>query len=97
MTNGKTKVDELASHFHLTGATIRKDLTALEKQNKVLRTYGSVVVTQKILNKTRLLILKPMSTSAKNNELEKKPPPSSTKEILLSLMPAVLSYKLSPI
>lgn len=71
MTNGKTKVDELASHFHLTGATIRKDLTALEKQNKVLRTYGSVVVTQKILNKTRLLILKPMSTSAKNNELEK--------------------------
>lgn len=72
MTNGKTKVDELASHFHLTGATIRKDLTALEKQNKVLRTYGSVVVTQKILNKTHLLILKPMSTSAKNNELEKK-------------------------
>ncbi|AAK04048.1 TPA: DNA-binding transcriptional repressor [Pasteurella multocida] len=49
MTNGKTKVDELASHFHLTGATIRKDLTALEKQNKVLRTYGSVVVTQKDL------------------------------------------------
>lgn len=71
MTNGKTKVDELASHFHLTGATIRKDLTALEKQNKVLRTYGSVVVTQKILNKTLLLILKPMSTSAKNNELKK--------------------------
>ncbi|MGC7559705.1 glucitol operon DNA-binding transcriptional repressor SrlR [Pasteurella sp. PK-2025] len=49
MTNGKTKVDELATHFHLTGATIRKDLTALEKQNKVLRTYGSVVATQKEL------------------------------------------------
>lgn len=47
MVNGKTKVDELASHFQLTGATIRKDLTALEQQQKVLRTYGSVVVVQK--------------------------------------------------
>lgn len=47
MANGKTKVDELAEHFHLTGATIRKDLTALEKQKKVLRTYGSVIAAQK--------------------------------------------------
>lgn len=42
--NGRTDVDALAEYFKLTGATIRKDLTALEKQNKVLRTYGSVVI-----------------------------------------------------
>lgn len=42
--HGKTEVDVLAQHFNLTGATIRKDLTALENQKKVLRTYGSVVI-----------------------------------------------------
>lgn len=43
-THGRTEVDVLANHFQLTGATIRKDLTALEQQRKVLRTYGSVVL-----------------------------------------------------
>lgn len=47
VANGKTKVDELAHHLQLTGATIRKDLTTLEKQKKVLRIYGSVIATQK--------------------------------------------------
>lgn len=97
MTNGKTKVDELASHFHLTGATIRKDLTALEKQNKVLRTYGSVVVTQKDLEQDPPIDFKTNVNLSQKQRIGKKPPPSSTKEILLSLMPAVLSYKLSPI
>ncbi|ACA30798.1 glucitol operon DNA-binding transcriptional repressor SrlR [Histophilus somni] len=41
---GRTEVDVLATHFKLTGATIRKDLTALEEDRKVLRTYGSVVL-----------------------------------------------------
>lgn len=44
--NGRTNVDVLARHFNMTGATIRKDLTALESQGKVLRTYGSVVILQ---------------------------------------------------
>ncbi|WGE47782.1 glucitol operon DNA-binding transcriptional repressor SrlR [Actinobacillus equuli] len=43
-TNGRTDVDVLSDYFQLTGATIRKDLTALENQGKVLRTYGSVVL-----------------------------------------------------
>ena len=42
--NGRTAVDELAAHFDTTGTTIRKDLTALEAEQKVLRTYGSVVL-----------------------------------------------------
>ncbi|KGQ69727.1 transcriptional regulator [Chelonobacter oris] len=42
--HGKTTVDALANHFDTTGATIRKDLTALEEGGKVLRTYGSVVL-----------------------------------------------------
>lgn len=58
--HGKTAVDKLAAHFETTGTTIRKDLTALEEESKVLRTYGSVVLTNrgndeidnKILNKT---------------------------------------------
>lgn len=42
--HGKTTVDVLSDYFHTTGATIRKDLTALEEDGKVLRTYGSVVL-----------------------------------------------------
>lgn len=42
--HGKTPVDQLAAHFNTTGTTIRKDLTALEEEQKVLRTYGSVVL-----------------------------------------------------
>ncbi|MBN6064873.1 DNA-binding transcriptional repressor [Aggregatibacter actinomycetemcomitans] len=42
--HGRTPVELLAEHFKTTGTTIRKDLTALEDENKVLRTYGSVVL-----------------------------------------------------
>lgn len=42
--HGKTSVEQLSEHFLLTGATIRKDLTILENANKVIRTYGSVVL-----------------------------------------------------
>ncbi|MFQ1049555.1 DNA-binding transcriptional repressor [Avibacterium paragallinarum] len=45
-THGKTAVDQLAEFFSTTGTTIRKDLTALEKAKKVLRTYGSVVLRE---------------------------------------------------
>ncbi|MFC0308859.1 DNA-binding transcriptional repressor [Gallibacterium trehalosifermentans] len=43
-SHGKTAVDQLAEYFSTTGTTIRKDLTALEADKKVLRTYGSVVL-----------------------------------------------------
>lgn len=42
--HGRTPVDQLADYFETTGTTIRKDLTVLEADNKVLRTYGSVVL-----------------------------------------------------
>jgi len=59
--HGRTAVEQLAEHFQTTGTTIRKDLTALETANKVLRTYGSVVLTPvsddidlPIINKTTI-------------------------------------------
>lgn len=45
-SHGKTPVDQLAAYFSTTGTTIRKDLTALEADKKVLRTYGSVVLVE---------------------------------------------------
>lgn len=42
--HGKTPVDELATYFNITSVTIRKDLTALEDNHKVLRTYGGVIL-----------------------------------------------------
>lgn len=54
-------MDQLAEYFQTTGTTIRKDLTLLESEKKVLRTYGSVVLTQTsddidppIINKTTI-------------------------------------------
>ncbi|MFY1027954.1 transcriptional regulator [Actinobacillus seminis] len=59
--HGRTPVDQLAEYFQTTGTTIRKDLTLLESEKKVLRTYGSVVLTQAsddidppIINKTTI-------------------------------------------
>ncbi|NMC25089.1 glucitol operon DNA-binding transcriptional repressor SrlR [Rahnella inusitata] len=43
---GKTTVDDLAAHFATTGTTIRKDLTLLEEEGAVLRTYGGVVLSR---------------------------------------------------
>ena len=39
-------VDELAAHFHVTGATIRTDLTALMHQNRLIRTLGSAMIVE---------------------------------------------------
>ncbi|OBX09807.1 transcriptional regulator [Gallibacterium salpingitidis] len=64
--HGKTPVDQLAEYFSTTGTTIRKDLTVLEADKKVLRTYGSVVLVEgekeqdgdlPITNKTNINLL----------------------------------------
>jgi DeoR/GlpR family transcriptional regulator of sugar metabolism len=39
-------VDDLARHFKVTGATVRSDLTALMRQNKVIRTLGSAMIVR---------------------------------------------------
>jgi DeoR family transcriptional regulator, glucitol operon repressor len=44
--HGKTAVDALAAHFATTGTTIRKDLTLLEEEGEVIRTYGGVVLSR---------------------------------------------------
>ncbi len=43
---GKTAVEDLAAHFATTGTTIRKDLTLLEEEGAVIRTYGGVVLSR---------------------------------------------------
>lgn len=43
-THGKVSVEQLSLEFQTTGTTIRKDLTQLEQEGKVIRTYGSVVL-----------------------------------------------------
>ncbi len=46
MQRERMTVDELASHFDVTGATIRSDLTCLMEQNKVIRTLGSAIIVK---------------------------------------------------
>ncbi|MFU2080017.1 glucitol operon DNA-binding transcriptional repressor SrlR [Avibacterium endocarditidis] len=68
-TYGKTPVEQLAEHFSTTGTTIRKDLTALEKEKKVLRTYGSVVLMEP---EKAVDIELPMTNKTHINLLQKK-------------------------
>lgn len=47
---GRTNVNDLATHFNITGATVRSDLRYLEQTNRVVRRYGGAeVVTQPAL------------------------------------------------
>ncbi|WP_413730067.1 glucitol operon DNA-binding transcriptional repressor SrlR [Sodalis sp. RH22] len=43
---GHTTVEELIARFTTTGTTIRKDLTHLQQQGAVIRTYGGVMLTR---------------------------------------------------
>ncbi|MDU5829190.1 MAG: DeoR family transcriptional regulator, partial [Mixta calida] len=42
--NGRTTVDALIAYFNTTGTTIRKDLTRLQQEGAVIRTYGGVML-----------------------------------------------------
>ncbi|CAX60121.1 glucitol operon DNA-binding transcriptional repressor SrlR [Erwinia billingiae] len=44
--NGRTTVDALIAHFNTTGTTIRKDLTRLQQEGAVIRTYGGVMLNR---------------------------------------------------
>ncbi|AIU88541.1 glucitol operon DNA-binding transcriptional repressor SrlR [Pectobacterium odoriferum] len=57
--HGRTTVEELTAHFNTTGTTIRKDLTRLQQDGAVIRTYGGVMLNrnegdQPIDRKTRI-------------------------------------------
>ncbi|MHC5252366.1 DeoR/GlpR family DNA-binding transcription regulator [Listeria kieliensis] len=43
-------VSELAKHFDVHEATIRRDLTALEKDKKLKRTHGGVMLEEKVVS-----------------------------------------------
>ncbi len=44
--NGSASVAELCRHLSVSEMTIRRDLSELEKQGPVLRTYGGATVTE---------------------------------------------------
>lgn len=44
--NGRTSVEALITHFNTTGTTIRKDLTRLQEEGAVIRTYGGVMLNR---------------------------------------------------
>ncbi len=46
LTEGTKKVSELAEYFDVSGMTIRKDLTILEKQGLIERSHGGAQVTE---------------------------------------------------
>jgi len=46
LANRRMSVEELSRQLHVTGATIRADLEALHRQNRVLRTFGGAVIPQ---------------------------------------------------
>ena len=41
--HGRARVSDLATSFHVSGVTIRKDLAVLERQGRVIRTHGGAV------------------------------------------------------
>lgn len=47
-------VSELAKHFEVHEATIRRDLTSLEKDKKLKRTHGGVMIEEKSSFRTKL-------------------------------------------
>ncbi|EUJ62836.1 putative HTH-type transcriptional regulator YulB, partial [Listeria fleischmannii FSL S10-1203] len=47
-------VNELAKHFEVHEATIRRDLTALEKDKKLKRTHGGVMIEEKVVSEPEL-------------------------------------------
>ena len=47
--NGSVSVAELTEQFHVSGTTIRLDLTALEKTGEIARTHGGAVLSTLIV------------------------------------------------
>ena len=45
-TSGRVKVTDLAEELHVTQPTIRKDIAALEGENKLKRTHGGALATR---------------------------------------------------
>jgi len=43
---GRVTVEALTAHFNTTGTTIRKDLSLLEQEGAVIRTYGGVMLNR---------------------------------------------------
>jgi DNA-binding Lrp family transcriptional regulator len=85
--HGKTAVDALAAHFATTGTTIRKDLTLLEEEGEVIRTYGGVVLSATMA--ISLSTAKPISIPKRNARSPMPPLGLSTTATRLFSTPAV--------
>ena len=40
------KTEDLSKHFNVHEATIRRDLTSLEREGKIMRTHGGVILNE---------------------------------------------------
>jgi len=49
MRHGEVSVDRLASHFHVSTATIRRDLSELEQQGQLRRNHGGAAPVMPML------------------------------------------------
>lgn len=52
--NGKIVVTDLANSFHVSGATIRQDLSILERRGLLVRTHGGAVLEKTIIDSPSL-------------------------------------------
>lgn len=50
--DGKIDVDQLANQLNVSSMTIRRDLTLLQEENKVIRTYGGAVLPKPLIVET---------------------------------------------
>lgn len=72
--HGRSTVQDLVSHFATTGTTIRKDLTSLQDDGTVIRTYGGVMLNrddgdQPIDRKTQINAEKKRAIARKASDL----------------------------
>lgn len=60
-------VDHLAQHLHVSAMTIRRDLKMLEEEGKVIRTHGSAILKEALVNESAF-----KDKEIKNNEEKKR-------------------------
>lgn len=64
--NKSVLVKELCALFEVTGETIRKDLTALEQEGRLIKTYGGAYVPDGVRNEIDAAIRETVLTDAKD-------------------------------
>ena len=67
MRNKSALVKDLCVMFDVTGETIRKDLSILQKEGKILKTYGGAYIREGVKNQVHVNLRESILTEAKNS------------------------------